>query len=190
MKTKFRNIITRNLAAEKWNFVVAIACTLIVSAADLLRPWPLKLIVDNILLGKTLPPSLRSFESFFHDQKVWTTVAVASVLIVLSAVKGFSVYAQTSITSRIGYRIAHALRRELFSHLQRLSLAFHKRSRSGELLTKVTSVRANSENASRTELVSLVTFVSSSPDRDRLWKASDRRCRCENSSRRSACAIR
>ena len=157
MKTKFRNIVTRNLAAEKWNFVVAIACTLIVSVADLLRPWPLKLIVDNILLGKTLPPSLRSFESFFHDQKVWTTIAVASVLIVLSAVKGFSVYAQTSITSRIGYRIAHALRRELFSHLQRLSLAFHKRSRSGELLTKVTSDTNSVRDAFSEFALTLVT---------------------------------
>ncbi|MEN3330166.1 MAG: ATP-binding cassette, subfamily bacterial [Acidobacteriota bacterium] len=157
MKTKFRNIITRNLAAEKWNFVVAIACTLIVSVADLLRPWPLKLIVDNILLGKTLPPSLRSLENFFTTQKVWTTVAVASVLIVLSAVKGFSVYAQTSITSRIGYRIAHALRRELFSHLQRLSLAFHKRSRSGELLTKVTSDTNSVRDAFSEFALTLVT---------------------------------
>jgi ABC-type multidrug transport system fused ATPase/permease subunit len=157
VKTKFRNIVTRNLAAEKWSFVVAIACTLIVSVADLLRPWPLKLIVDNILLGKTLPPSLRSFESFFHEQKVWTTIAVASVLIVLSAVKGFSVYAQTSITSRIGYRIAHALRRELFSHLQRLSLAFHKRSRSGELLTKVTSDTNSVRDAFSEFALTLVT---------------------------------
>jgi ATP-binding cassette, subfamily B, bacterial len=157
VKTKFRNIITRNLAAEKWNFVVAIACTLIVSVADLLRPWPLKLMVDNILLGKTLPPSLRSLENFFTTQKVWTTVAVASVLIVLSAVKGFSVYAQTSITSRIGYRIAHALRRELFSHLQRLSLAFHKRSRSGELLTKVTSDTNSVRDAFSEFALTLVT---------------------------------
>jgi ATP-binding cassette, subfamily B, bacterial len=157
VKTKFRNIITRNLAAEKWNFVVAIACTLIVSVADLLRPWPLKLIVDNILLGKTLPHSLRSFEHFFTGQKVLTTIAVASVLIVLSAVKGFSVYAQTSITSRIGYRIAHALRRELFSHLQRLSLAFHKRSRSGELLTKVTSDTNSVRDAFSEFALTLVT---------------------------------
>ena len=157
MKTKFRNIITRNLAAEKWSFVVAIACTLIVSVADLLRPWPLKLIVDNILLGKSLPPSLRSFEHFFTGQKVLTTIVVASVLIVLSAVKGFSVYAQTSITSRIGYRIAHALRRELFSHLQRLSLAFHKRSRSGELLTKVTSDTNSVRDAFSEFALTLVT---------------------------------
>ena len=157
MKTKFRNIVTRNLAAEKWNFVVAIACTLVVSVADLLRPWPLKLIVDNILLGKTLPPWLSSLESFFTGEKVWTTVAVASVLIILSAVKGFSVYAQTSITSRIGYRIAHALRRELFSHLQRLSLAFHKRSRSGELLTKVTSDTNSVRDAFSEFALTLVT---------------------------------
>ncbi|HEY2962022.1 MAG TPA: ABC transporter transmembrane domain-containing protein, partial [Pyrinomonadaceae bacterium] len=138
MQTRFHNIIRRELNAEKWNFLLAIVCTLTVAVADLLRPWPLKLIIDNILLGKTLPPSLRSLETWFGTQKASTTIVVASLLIVLSAIKGFSVYAQTSITSRIGYRIAHALRRELFSHLQRLSLAFHKRARAGELLTKVT----------------------------------------------------
>src|SRR5690349_462764 len=157
VKTRFRNIITRNLTAEKWNFVLAIVCTLIIAGADLLRPWPLKLIVDNILLAKPLPPSLRSFESFFNNQKMWTTVAVAGVLIVLSAIKGFSVYAQTSITSRIGYRIAHALRHELFSHLQRLSLAFHKRARAGELLTKVTSDTNSVRDAFSEFALTLVT---------------------------------
>lgn len=159
VKTKFRSLITRNLSAEKWNFVVALACTLIVAIADLLRPWPLKLIIDNVLLGKTLPPSLRYFEHFFATDKVWSTVAVASLLIVLSAIKGFSVYAQTSITSRIGYRIAHALRRELFSHLQRLSLAFHKRARVGELLTKVTSDTNSVRDAFSEFALTLVTEV-------------------------------
>ena len=157
MKTRFRNIITRNLTAEKWNFVLAIACTLIIAGADLLRPWPLKLIIDNILLGKRLPPALRTFEAFFSADKTWATVAVASLLIALSAIKGFSVYAQTSITSRIGYRIAHALRGELFSHLQRLSLAFHKRARAGELLTKVTSDTYSVRDAFSEFALTLVT---------------------------------
>jgi ATP-binding cassette, subfamily B, bacterial len=151
LKTKFRSIITRNLSAEKWNFVLAILCTLIVAAADLLRPWPLKLIIDNVLLGKTLPPSLRSFESYFSTDKASTIVAVASLLIVLSAIKGFSVYAQTSITSRIGYRIAHALRGEL--------LAFHKRARAGELLTKVTSDTNSVRDAFSEFALTLVTEV-------------------------------
>ena len=157
MKTRFRHIITRNLSAEKWNFALAIVCTLIVAGADLLRPWPLKLIIDNILLGKRLPPWLHTFEGFFSADKTWATVAVASLLIALSVIKGFSVYAQTSITSRIGYRIAHALRGELFSHLQRLSLAFHKRARAGELLTKVTSDTNSVRDAFSEFALTLVT---------------------------------
>lgn len=159
MRTKLQNLLTHNLTAEKWNFGLALICTLIVALADLLRPWPLKLIIDNILLGKPLPSSLRSFETFFAQERIWTTVAVAALLIVLSAIKGFSVYAQTSITSRIGYRIAHALRRELFSHLQRLSLAFHKRAKAGELLTKVTSDTNSVRDAFSEFALTLVTEV-------------------------------
>lgn len=159
MRTKFHSLVNRNLGAEKWNFGLAMLCTLIVAFADLLRPWPLKLIIDNVLLGKSLPPSLRSLDTYFTNDKVWTIIAVASLLIVISAVKGFSVYAQTSITSRIGYRMAHALRRELFSHLQCLSLTFHKRSRAGELLTKVTSDTNSVRDAFSEFALTLVTEV-------------------------------
>src|SRR3989454_9692469 len=47
-------------------------------------------------------------------------------------------YAQLHITSRIGYQMVYSLRRELFVHLQRLSLSFHNQARSGDLLIKVT----------------------------------------------------
>ena len=159
MRTRFHSLVNRNLGTEKWNFALATLCTLIVAVADLLRPWPLKLIIDNVLLGKSLPPSLRSLETYFTNDKVWTIIAVASLLILISAVKGFSVYAQTSITSRIGYRMAHALRRELFSHLQCLSLTFHKRARAGELLTKVTSDTNSVRDAFSEFALTLVTEV-------------------------------
>ncbi len=159
MKSKFQKLVARNLNTEKYNFALALVCTLIVAITDLFRPWPLKLIIDNVLLGKPLPHAISSLATFFTDQKVLTIVLVASLLIVLSVIKGFSVYAQTSITSRIGYRIAHALRRELFSHLQRLSLSFHKRSRTGELLTKVTSDTNSVRDAFCEFALTLVTEV-------------------------------
>src|SRR5439155_734301 len=46
-------------------------------------------------------------------------------------------YFQIFITSSVGYKMVYALRRELFAHLQRLSLSFHNRARSGDLLTKI-----------------------------------------------------
>lgn len=136
---RFKAVISGQLAADKWNFVLAFLCTFSVAIADLLKPWPLKLIVDHVLLTRPLPTTLSFLNPSVHNNRSVAIVGIASLLILLSLIKGFSIYSQIFITSRIGYRLAHTLRRELFAHLQRLSLAFHKRSQAGELLTKLTS---------------------------------------------------
>ena len=53
--------------------------------------------------------------------------------------RGAFTYVQLFITSRIGFELVHRLRRELFGHVQKLSLSFHDRTGSGELLTRVTA---------------------------------------------------
>src|SRR5207237_404783 len=58
-------------------------------------------------------------------------------IVVIALLGGLFSYFQIFITSSIGYRMVYALRRELFTHLQTLSLAFHTRARSGDLLTKI-----------------------------------------------------
>jgi ABC-type multidrug transport system fused ATPase/permease subunit len=156
-RAKFKQVISSHLSAEKWNFALALFCTFAVVLTDLLRPWPLKLIIDNVLLGKSLPSSLAFLTGFFDQQKTLAIIAVAAILILLSTIKGFAGYGQIFVTSRIGYRLAHTLRRELFTHLQRLSLSFHKRSKAGELLTKVTSDTNNVRDAFSEFALTLVT---------------------------------
>lgn len=124
---------------QKWNFVIAVFCTLCLAGADLMKPWALKIIVDNILLSHPLPLLLSGFAESFEREKTFSVVLVASTVILISLVKGAATYSQVFITSRIGFRLAHKLRRALFTHLQRLSISFHKRSETGELLTKVTT---------------------------------------------------
>lgn len=136
---KFKQIVTTHLLEQKWNFVIAVFCTLSLAAADLLKPWALKIIVDNILLSHALPPVLSVFSESFKNEKTLSVVMVASTVIFISLVKGAATYAQVFITSRIGFYLAHKLRRALFTHLQRLSISFHKKSETGELLTKVTT---------------------------------------------------
>src|SRR5690606_25082207 len=48
-------------------------------------------------------------------------------------------YAQTLVTTWLGQRVMYDLRREIFHHLQRLSLAFHDRNPVGRLMTRVTN---------------------------------------------------
>lgn len=136
---KFRQIVTSHLLAQKWSFALAALCTLGLAFVDLLRPWTIKIIVDNILLSHPLPPVLAGLTETFETRKTLSVILVASTVVFASLVKGAATYSQVFITSKIGFRLAHNLRRELFTHLQRLSLSFHKRAETGELLTKVTA---------------------------------------------------
>lgn len=136
---KFRRIVIEHIGAQKWNFAFAIFCTLCLAGVDLLKPWTIKVIVDNILLSKPLPWFLAGREAFFENEKTLAVILVASSVILISAVKAAATYSQVLITSRIGFGLVHKLRSRLFAHLQRLSLSFHKRAETGELLTKVTS---------------------------------------------------
>ncbi len=155
--TKFRQIVINHLSAEKLNFAFAVFCTLSLAIADLLKPWTLKIIIDNVLLSKPLPQFLSSLSDIFARQKPLAVLLAASTVVVISVVKGISTYSQVYITSRIGYRLAHKLRRELFAHLQRLSLSFHNRSETGELLTKVTADTNNLRDTFSEFALSFVT---------------------------------
>lgn len=138
-RSKFWQIVGSHLWNEKWSFTFAFFCTLSIALMDLLRPWTLKVIIDNILLAKPLPQFANSLSSYFEQNKVASIIVVASTIILISAIKGLSTYSQVFLSSRIGFRLAHRLRSEIFSHLQRLSLSFHKRAETGELLNKVTN---------------------------------------------------
>lgn len=163
---KFRQIVTAHLLEQKSNFVIAVFCTLSLAAVDLLKPWALKIIVDNILLSHPLPPMLSAFSESFEREKTLSVVLVASTVILISLVKGAATYSQVFITSRIGFYLAHKLRHALFTHLQRLSISFHKRSETGELLTKVTTDTNNLRDVFSefalgfaTEVVTLVGMI-------------------------------
>ena len=65
-------------------------------------------------------------------------VAVAAVA-VIAVVGAFSSYLEKYLTTSVSQWVGHDLRRTLYQHIQRLSLAEHDKSRSGDLITRVTS---------------------------------------------------
>jgi ATP-binding cassette, subfamily B, bacterial len=99
----------------------------------------LKIIFDYVLLGKPIPGSLAFLHTLLAHGTVGTIILVSSGILAIAVVKSFSAYWQMHVVSNVGYRFAHTLRRTLFAHLQRLSLASHARLKSGELLTNISS---------------------------------------------------
>jgi ABC-type multidrug transport system fused ATPase/permease subunit len=136
-RTRFRQFFATHLRQNKGSLAIAALCTLGVILAELARPWPLKLILDHGLLHKPLPHTMRFLEPLTAGDTVPFILAAAVSIVLISLVSGVCSYFQVYITSSLGYRTVYALRRELFAHLQSLSLTFHTKARSGDLLTKV-----------------------------------------------------
>jgi ATP-binding cassette, subfamily B, bacterial len=138
-RTRFAQLICSHLRQMKGRLLLAALCVLGFSLTGLLAPWPLKIIFDHVLLDKPLPAYLGFLGVMLHSGKITTLLVISSPIILIALLRGVFSYAQLYIASRIGYELVYTLRRELFVHLQQLSLSFHHRSRSGELFAKVIS---------------------------------------------------
>src|SRR5437899_573596 len=136
-RKRFRQIFLTHLRQVKGRLGLAALCTLGVAAAELLKPWPLKLILDHGILDKPLPHSLGFLHGVVAGSKVMLVVESAGAIVVIALCGGLFSYSQIFITSSLGYKMVYALRRELFAHLQGLSLSFHNHARSGDLMTKI-----------------------------------------------------
>src|SRR5438552_213634 len=136
-RKRFRQIFSTHLRQVKGRLILAALCTLGVTAAELLKPWPLKLILDHGILDKPLPHFLGFLHSMVEGSKVMLVVGASCAIVLIALFGGLFSYSQIFITSSIGYKMVYALRRELFAHLQRLSLSFHNHARSGDLMTRI-----------------------------------------------------
>lgn len=137
-RTRFKQVVLTHLGRVKGSLFLTALCMAGSTLTALLAPWPLKIIFDNILSDKPLSPPLAFLGGLLQRGKVFSVVVISLTIVLITLLRGCLSYTQLYITSRIGYQMVYTLRRELFVHLQRLSLSFHNRTRSGELLTKIT----------------------------------------------------
>jgi ATP-binding cassette, subfamily B, bacterial len=133
---RLERLVWHELARAKGALLLAASSTVAVALADLARPWPLKIIFDQVLLGRPARGAFGQLLASVHSQAA-LIVGLSAAIVVVTAATGFFAYAQVHVTSRLGNLIVCRLRRELFAHLQRLSLSVHHRSRSGEMLTRI-----------------------------------------------------
>lgn len=134
-----REIVREHLLNAKWSLVVSGLSMLGFTLTELVSPWPLKIIFDHILLDKSLSKSLGWLDRLLVYGKPAAVIVLSLSIVIIAGFRGVFAYLHTFITSRVGYEMVYRLRMELFAHLQQLSLSFHARTRTGELLTKVVS---------------------------------------------------
>ena len=130
-----------------------------VAATDLLEPWPIKIVVDFAIQSKEMPGWMIALVSRIGEDKLAIlTFAVASVAGIAIANALFS-YLQNYLTTNVGQRIMHDLRRTVYRHIQRLSLAEHDEKQTGDLISRVTSDIDSIQDFVTTALLGIVANV-------------------------------
>ncbi len=110
---------------------------LVVAALELALPWPLKVIVDDVLNRRAPDGLLGELLGPLADSPGVVLAICAVALVVLAAVAALVSYLSARLLLAVGERITVDLRTDIFTHLQRLSLAFHDRQRVGDLATRL-----------------------------------------------------
>jgi ATP-binding cassette, subfamily B, bacterial len=106
------------------------------TALRVLEPWPLKIIIDSVLVGSAgTSLSVLAFLDGLDKMILLTIVAVAMIVII--ALRALAAYGATVSFALVGNRVLTAVRNDVFQHLQRLSLSFHSRARGGDLTLRV-----------------------------------------------------
>jgi ATP-binding cassette subfamily B protein len=110
----------------------------------LFRPYRLRLtvvlsmIVFSAGLGMVQPFLLRGVldKGIFGHDSTLLTILVAAMIAIAIVTAVFSVW-QTFLSNQIGQRVMHDLRAAVYEHLQRMSLAFFTRTRTGEVQSRI-----------------------------------------------------
>jgi ATP-binding cassette, subfamily B, bacterial len=130
------------------------------TVADVLQPWPVKIVVDNVVQSKTLSGRLGHLVTLlFSGEKHATLNFAIAAVVVIAAVGAVSAYVEKSLTTSVSQWVAHDLRRSLYHQLQRLSLAEHNEARAGDLITRVTKDIDTIQDFINSALLGMLTNV-------------------------------
>jgi ABC-type multidrug transport system fused ATPase/permease subunit len=161
-----RRLILDLLRPYRGTLLIILLAMLLETAMSLASPWPLKIILDNVVDSRRLPHALneilRPLLEHGHKMHVAALAAVAFVLIaVLGAVAS---YIDNYYTESVGQWVAHDLRMRTYHHLQRLSLSYYDTHRTGALLSTITTdiqtIQGFASSSTLAILVDLLTIVS------------------------------
>src|SRR5579862_4358629 len=135
------------------------------TAMSLAAPWPLKVILDNIVGSHKLPSWISHLlMTIFHgDGKMTIAMAAALAVIAIAGLGAIASYIANYYTESVGQWVANDLRMRTYHHLQRLSLSYYDQQRTGALLSTITSdvqtIQSFASSSTLGILVDLFTIV-------------------------------
>jgi ABC-type multidrug transport system fused ATPase/permease subunit len=145
--------------------VVILLAMLVETAMNLAGPWPLKIILDNVIGDHKMTPWLhRLIGPLLENGSRLHVAALAALAFVLVAMIGaIASYIDNYYTESVGQWVAHDLRMRMYQHLQRLSLGYYSNHQTGSILSTLTTdiqtIQGFASSSTLSIVVDLLTIV-------------------------------
>ncbi len=137
--------------------VVIFSAMLLETAMSIAAPWPLKIIIDNVIGKHKLPEFMGWLRDFSFGENTMALAGVAAAITVLIAViAAVAGYIDNYFTESVAQNVANDLRQKLYHHLHRLSLRYYDTHKIGNLLSTITSDVSTVQSFASTALLSIL----------------------------------
>jgi ABC-type multidrug transport system fused ATPase/permease subunit len=123
----------------RWIIAIVLAAMLVQTVMSLAAPWPLKIILDNVVVVKhPLPHWMTALLPALGGKNEIHIVGLAAIFFVLIAVvSAVASYIANYYTETVGQWVAYDLRTRTYHHLQRLSLSYYDCHQVGAIVSTI-----------------------------------------------------
>jgi subfamily B ATP-binding cassette protein MsbA len=159
---------TKNLAKLVWSMVrpykrwmlIIFLAMLLETAMSLATPWPVKIIIDNVIGHRALPAWLAWMDAVFPGENTIQFAAVAAIsVIAMAAIGSLASYIDSYFTESVAQYVSNNLRRQIYHHLQRLSLEYYDTHQTGKLLSTITTDVSTIQDFASSSLMNIIVDV-------------------------------
>ena len=132
--------LLRFILPYKKRLVVAVICMAFSGASNVVVPWLIKDVIDKVLANKD----------------IYTLNLIVIGILALFFARGFFYFGERYLMSYVGQKIVNDIREALYRHLQKLSLSYFDKRKTGNIMSNLT----NDVTALQTAIAgNLISFV-------------------------------
>jgi ABC-type multidrug transport system fused ATPase/permease subunit len=134
-------LIRELLRPYRGSLAIILAAMVVQSAMTLAAPWPLKIILDNVVVGRRLDPWMARLLNplLIHGHREHLAMLAAFAVVLIAIFNAAASYIANYFTESVGQWVANDLRMRTYHHLQYLSLRYYDTHQSGVLLSTITA---------------------------------------------------
>jgi len=141
---------------KKWVYLI-LAAMLLEALMGIASPWPLKVVIDNVIGSQPLPHWLKWVDTtLIGRSKMALALATALLLVVITIIGALAGYANSFYTESVGQYVANDTRLKIYHHLQRLSLGYYDTHQVGKILSTLTTDVATMQDFVSTSLLTIL----------------------------------